>query len=127
MKLQGRLHTAATSARRRSRPARHGRTEWPCSPTAPNRVSSAVAKALTSSRRSRRVSSPMRVDDIPMPKRRSLVSRRIETQTVLPSTETAAVLFWALLTSGQITMRKVNKWQTLNEQLAAAVPVDLAA
>ena len=29
-KLEGRLHTAVTSARRRSRPARYGRTEWPC-------------------------------------------------------------------------------------------------
>jgi len=53
--------------------------------------------------------------------------RRIKTQTVLPSAETAAMLFWALLASGQITMRKVNGWQTLGEMLAAAVPVDLAA
>jgi transposase-like protein len=34
--------------------------------------------------------------------------RRIKTQTVLPSAETAAMLFWALLASGQITMRKVD-------------------
>src|SRR6201993_3709836 len=34
--------------------------------------------------------------------------RRIKTQTVLPSAETAAMLFWALLASGQITMRKVG-------------------
>jgi len=53
--------------------------------------------------------------------------RRIKTQTVLPSAETAAMLFWALLASGQITMRKVNGWQTLGETLAAPVPVDLAA
>ncbi len=53
--------------------------------------------------------------------------RRIKTQTVLPSAETAAMLFWALLASGQITMRKVNGWQTLGESFAAAVPVDLAA
>ena len=53
--------------------------------------------------------------------------RRIKTQTVLPSAETAAMLFWALLASGQITMRKVNGWQTLGESLTAAVPVDLAA
>ncbi len=53
--------------------------------------------------------------------------RRIKTQTVLPSAETAAMLFWALLASGQITMRKVNGWQTLGEKLAAVVPVDLAA
>jgi len=53
--------------------------------------------------------------------------RRIKTQTVLPSAETAAMLFWALLASGQITMRKVNGWQTLGEKIAAAAPVDLAA
>jgi len=53
--------------------------------------------------------------------------RRIKTQTVLPSAETAAMLFWALLASGQITMREVNGWQTLSEKLAAPAPVDLAA
>jgi putative transposase len=53
--------------------------------------------------------------------------RRIKTQTVLPSAETAAMLFWALLASGQITMRKVNGWHTLAEPLGAAIPVDLAA
>jgi putative transposase len=39
--------------------------------------------------------------------------RRIKTQTVLPSAETAAILFWALLASGQITMRKIDGWQTI--------------
>src|SRR5208337_1263266 len=34
--------------------------------------------------------------------------RRIKTQTVLPSADTAAMLFWALLASGQIIMRKVD-------------------
>ena len=53
--------------------------------------------------------------------------RRIKTQTVLPSAETAAMLFWALLASGQITMRKVDGWQTLAQKPAAAVPLDLAA
>jgi transposase-like protein len=53
--------------------------------------------------------------------------RRIKTQTVLPSAETAAMLFWALLASGQITMRKVDGWQSLAEPPAVAVPVDLAA
>jgi putative transposase len=53
--------------------------------------------------------------------------RRIKTQTVLPSAETAAMLFWALLASGQITMRKVDGWQTLAEKPTAAVPLDLAA
>jgi transposase-like protein len=53
--------------------------------------------------------------------------RRIKTQTVLPSAETAAMLFWALLASGQITMRKVDGWQTLADRPAATVPLDLAA
>ena len=44
--------------------------------------------------------------------------RRIKTQTVLPSAETAAMLFWALLASGQITMRNVDGWQTLSQELA---------
>jgi putative transposase len=52
--------------------------------------------------------------------------RRIKTQTVLPSAETAAMLFWALLASGQISMRKVDGWQTLTSKLIAQ-PVDLAA
>jgi putative transposase len=45
--------------------------------------------------------------------------RRIKTQTVLPSADTAAMLFWALLASGQIVMRKVDGWQTL-----ATKPID---
>ncbi len=53
-------------------------------------------------------------------------SRRIKTQTVLLSAEAAAMLFWALLASGQITVRKVDGWQTLAELPAAAVPLDLA-
>src|SRR5438874_1462305 len=52
--------------------------------------------------------------------------RRIKTQTVLPSAETAAMLFWALLASGQISMRKVDGWQTLASKLIDQ-PVDLAA
>ena len=41
--------------------------------------------------------------------------RRIKTQTVLPSAATAAMLFWALLASGQIIMRRVDGWQTLSQ------------
>jgi transposase-like protein len=52
--------------------------------------------------------------------------RRIKTQTVLPSAETAAMLFWALLASGQINMRKVDGWQTLATKLSDQ-PIDLAA
>ena len=53
--------------------------------------------------------------------------RRIKTQTVLPSAETAAMLFWARLAAGQITMRKVDGWQSLAEKPSAQIPVDLAA
>ena len=52
--------------------------------------------------------------------------RRIKTQAVLPSAETAAMLFWALLASGQITMRKVDGWQTLGEK-PTDQRIDLAA
>ena len=43
--------------------------------------------------------------------------RRIKTQTVLPDAETAPMLFWALLASGQIVMRKVDGWETLSQPL----------
>ncbi len=52
--------------------------------------------------------------------------RRIKTQTVLPSAETAAMLFWALMASGQITMRKVDGWQSLVEK-PSDQEIDLAA
>jgi transposase-like protein len=50
--------------------------------------------------------------------------RRIKTQCVLPCAETACMLFWGLLASGQITLRKVDGWQTLSEQ---PTQLDLAA
>ena len=52
--------------------------------------------------------------------------RRIKTPTGLPSAETAAMLFWALLASGQITMRKVDGWHSLGQPIAATA-IDLAA
>jgi putative transposase len=52
--------------------------------------------------------------------------RRIKTQTVPPSAETAAMLFWALLASGQISMRKVDGWQSLGQPPAKST-IDLAA
>jgi putative transposase len=52
--------------------------------------------------------------------------RRIKTQTVLPSADTAALLFWALLASAQITLRKVDGWQTLSQPPAVQC-IDLAA
>ena len=50
--------------------------------------------------------------------------RRVKTQCVLPCAETAAMLFWALLASGQITLRKVDGWQSLAR---APGELDLAA
>src|ERR1700686_1660434 len=52
--------------------------------------------------------------------------RRIKTQTVLPPADPAAMLFWALLASGQINMRKVDGWQTLSTK-PIDQPIDLAA
>jgi putative transposase len=52
--------------------------------------------------------------------------RRIKTQTVLPSADTAAMLFSALLASGQINMRKVDGWQT-PATTTIDQPIDLAA
>jgi putative transposase len=52
--------------------------------------------------------------------------RRIKTQTVLPSADTAAMLFWALMASGQISMRKIDGWQTLATK-PLAPQIDLAA
>ena len=53
-------------------------------------------------------------------------SNEDQTQTVLPSAETAAMLFWALLASGQINMRKVDGWKTLATK-PIDQPIDLAA
>jgi putative transposase len=52
--------------------------------------------------------------------------RRIKTQTVLPSVDTAAMLLWALLASGQISMRKIDGWHTLATKLTDQA-IDLAA
>jgi len=52
------------------------------------------------------------------------LKRRIKAQCLLPCAETAAMLFWALLASGQITMRRVDGWQTLER---SPTDLDLAA
>ena len=52
--------------------------------------------------------------------------RRIKTQCLLPCAETACMLFWALLASGQITLRRVDGWGTLHVA-PADEPLDLAA
>ena len=54
------------------------------------------------------------------------VADSLKTQTMLPSAETAAMLLWALLASGQNTMRKVDGWQTLAERPTIQC-IDLAA
>lgn len=52
--------------------------------------------------------------------------RRIKTQAVLPCAETVLMLLWALLAAGQITMRKVDGWQTLDKAIEP-MTLDLAA
>ena len=52
---------------------------------------------------------------------------RIKTQTVLPSADTAAMLFWALLASGQIVMRKIDGWNTLSTVSSDQQKLDAAA
>ena len=52
--------------------------------------------------------------------------RRIKTQAVLPCAETVPMLLWALLASGQISMRKVDGWQTLDKAIEP-MTLDLAA
>ncbi len=54
------------------------------------------------------------------------LKRRVKTQTVLPSAETAAMRFWSLLASRQITMRKIDGWQDLGAP-PASMPLDLVA
>lgn len=50
--------------------------------------------------------------------------RHIKIQCVLPCADIACMLFWALLASGQITLRKVDGWKTLCEP---PIALDLAA
>jgi putative transposase len=52
--------------------------------------------------------------------------RRIKTQCLLPCAETACMLFWALLASGQIDLRRVNGWDTFHVP-PAEQNLDLAA
>jgi len=54
------------------------------------------------------------------------VMRRIKPHTKLPQAETPPMLFWALLESGEFTMRNADDRQTLNEPIADQ-PIDLAA
>ena len=52
--------------------------------------------------------------------------RRIKTQCLLPCAQTACMLFWALLASGQIALRRVNGWDTFHVP-PAEQNLDLAA
>ena len=52
--------------------------------------------------------------------------RRIKTQCLLPRAETACLLFWALLASGQIALRRVDGWDTFHVP-PAEQNLDLAA
>jgi putative transposase len=52
--------------------------------------------------------------------------RRIKTQCLLPCADTACMLFWALLASGQIGLRRVDGWDTFHVPQAEH-DLDLAA
>ena len=52
--------------------------------------------------------------------------RRVKSHCALPNAETAAMLFRALMASGQITMRRVDGRKTL-DQATLKQPIDLAA
>ncbi len=54
------------------------------------------------------------------------LKRRVKTQCALPNAATAAMVFWAWMASGQITMRRVDGWKTL-DQAPVKQPIDLAA
>jgi hypothetical protein len=54
----------------------------------------------------------------------ALAGSRIKTQCLLPCAETASMVFWGLLASGQITLRKVDGWRSLAQ---APIPLDRAA
>ncbi len=56
----------------------------------------------------------------------ALAGTRIKTQCLLPSAETASMVFWGLLASGQITLRKVDGWRSL-AQAPIPLPLDRAA
>src|SRR5690348_4950318 len=59
-------------------------------------------------------------------KHRNLLAHAPEALHEEVSADYADMLLWALLASGQITMRKVDGWQTLAQPLAVT-PIDLAA
>ena len=54
----------------------------------------------------------------------ALAGTRIKTQCLLPCAETASMVLWGLLASGQITLRKVDGWRSLAQ---APIPLDRAA
>jgi len=51
---------------------------------------------------------------------------RIKSRQAEGNAETAAMLVWALMASGQITMRRVDGWQTL-DHTPVEPSLDLAA
>ncbi len=62
----------------------------------------------------------------PPKEQRRLSWRDSSDNAVLPCAETVPMLLWALLASGQITMRKVDGWQTLDRPIEP-MALDLAA
>ncbi len=99
----------------------------PAAASWPTSVTTRIPPLNPASRRSRHSQAPLRQPTNAIERLHKEFKRRIKTQTVLPLAETVAMLFWALMASSQITMRKVDGWQTLGEKLADPMPVDLAA
>jgi hypothetical protein len=55
-----------------------------------------------------------------------VLSNQLQNHVHHLTTDTAAMLFWALLASGQINMRKIDGWKTLATK-PIDQPIDLAA
>jgi putative transposase len=55
-----------------------------------------------------------------------LGQEKLQQAEARPFADAAAMLFWALLASGQINMRKVDGWQSLTTN-PIHQPIDLAA
>jgi hypothetical protein len=75
--------------------------------------SSMLATSCSPSRGSRKAGGNRSAHQTPFERLHEEFKRRIKTQTVLASAETATMLFCALLASGQITMCKVDGWRSL--------------
>jgi hypothetical protein len=115
------------------------------SPAVPSMVSSTIANALISSNRSRRSGSAMRISAIPIPNRRSLVSRKLGSNTIQVYARSCAGLdhamsegssypVWETLpgerqhglvrTLGQMAMRQIRAPSSAQQALGETVDDD---